>query len=71
MLFCLFIDISFLCFSEDELLSTHFASSPLSLLRSGFGIKDSSFLHEISAKDGVLRISGYISSPYDSFSVKV
>ncbi|KAJ0041276.1 hypothetical protein Pint_28721 [Pistacia integerrima] len=37
--------------SEDELLSTHFASSPLSLLRSGFGIEDSSFLHEISAKD--------------------
>ncbi|XP_031269217.1 DNA mismatch repair protein MLH3 isoform X2 [Pistacia vera] len=56
--------------SEDELLSTHFASSPLSLLRSGFGIEDSSFLHEISAKDGVLRISGYISSPCDSFSMK-
>lgn len=58
-------------FSEDELLSTHFGSSTLSLLMSGFGIEDSSFLHEISAKDGVLRISGYISSPYDSFSVKV
>ncbi|KAJ0097652.1 hypothetical protein Patl1_29279 [Pistacia atlantica] len=37
--------------SGDELLSTHFASSPLSLLRSGFGTEDSSFLHEISAKD--------------------
>lgn len=62
----LFIDSLVLCFTECKLLSTHFTSS-LSLMISGFGIENSNFLQEISDKDGVLRISGYISSPSDIF----
>ncbi|KAH7566166.1 hypothetical protein JRO89_XS08G0108900 [Xanthoceras sorbifolium] len=56
--------------SEVELLSTHSSSSPLSLLMSGFGIEDSSFLHELNADDDVFKISGYISSPCNTFSDK-
>ncbi|KDO71495.1 hypothetical protein CISIN_1g0005861mg, partial [Citrus sinensis] len=56
--------------SEDELLCTCSSSSPLALLISSFGIEDFSFLDEVNANDGALEISGYISSPYDSISVK-
>ncbi|KAH9710588.1 DNA mismatch repair protein MLH3 [Citrus sinensis] len=56
--------------SEDELLCTCSSSSPLALLISSFGIEDFSFLNEVNANDGALEISGYISSPYDSISVK-
>ncbi|KAH9662328.1 DNA mismatch repair protein MLH3 [Citrus sinensis] len=56
--------------SEDEILCTCSSSSPLALLISSFGIEDFSFLDEVNANDGALEISGYISSPYDSISVK-
>lgn len=63
--------IFILCISEDEILCTCSSSSPLALLISSFGIEDFSFLDEVNANDGALEISGYISSPYDSISVKV
>ncbi|XP_022741001.1 DNA mismatch repair protein MLH3 [Durio zibethinus] len=56
--------------SEDELLSTHPSSSPLSLLMSGFGIEDSSCLQKLNANDGSIELSGLISSPSGSFAFK-
>uniref|UniRef100_A0A6M2EQ95 DNA mismatch repair protein S5 domain-containing protein n=1 Tax=Populus davidiana TaxID=266767 RepID=A0A6M2EQ95_9ROSI len=55
--------------SEEELLCTN-PSSAMSLLMSGFGIEDSSSLHELNISDGVLKLSGYISGPCSSFSIK-
>lgn len=57
--------------SDDELLSTKSASSPLSLITSGFGIEDSGSLHELNITDGVLKLSGYVSGPCDTFPIKV
>lgn len=56
--------------SEDELFCTTPSSSPLSLLTSGFGIEISSSLHELNVSDGVLKLSGYMSSPRDTSFVK-
>ncbi|XP_057469421.1 DNA mismatch repair protein MLH3 isoform X2 [Actinidia eriantha] len=56
--------------SDDELFCTVPSSSPLSLLTSGFGIEVSSFLHELSVTDGVLKLLGYMSTPHDTSSVK-
>ncbi|KAA8547596.1 hypothetical protein F0562_004025 [Nyssa sinensis] len=56
--------------SEDELLCTYPSLSPLSLLTSGFGIDVSNSLHELDVSDDVLRLSGYMSSSCDTFSVK-
>ncbi|KAK9284262.1 hypothetical protein L1049_023432 [Liquidambar formosana] len=56
--------------SEDELLYTRSSSSPLSLLISGFGIEISSSLHELNLSNGILKLSGYLSGPYDTFSMK-
>uniref|UniRef100_A0A2P2LHF7 MutL C-terminal dimerisation domain-containing protein n=2 Tax=Rhizophora mucronata TaxID=61149 RepID=A0A2P2LHF7_RHIMU len=55
--------------SEDELLSTC-TSSTLLLLKSGFGIENTSCLHELNASDGVLKLSGYILGPCDGFEIK-
>ncbi|XP_065856516.1 DNA mismatch repair protein MLH3 isoform X2 [Euphorbia lathyris] len=55
--------------SEDELLCTRFSSS-LSLLMSVYGIDDSKFLHELNISGGVLKLSGYISGPFDSLTTK-
>lgn len=60
-----------LCISEDELLITRSSASPLPLMMRSFGIENSGFLHEVNANDGVLKISGYISSPSASISIKV
>ncbi|KAK1410529.1 hypothetical protein QVD17_37066 [Tagetes erecta] len=56
--------------SGDELLSTYPASSPLPLLKSCFGIEISRSLHKLDESDGNLKLSGYISGPYETFSVK-
>ncbi|WCJ32829.1 DNA mismatch repair protein MLH3 [Euphorbia peplus] len=55
--------------SEDELLCTRFSSS-LSLLMSVYGIEDSKFLHELNISGGVLKLSGYISGPFDCLTTK-
>ncbi|GMH23998.1 hypothetical protein Nepgr_025841 [Nepenthes gracilis] len=55
--------------SEDELLRTHASSSPLSILRSDFGIEVSS-LHEVSLSEGALKLGGYMSGACDSPSTK-
>ncbi|CAL5326570.1 unnamed protein product [Camellia sinensis] len=56
--------------SEDELFCTTPSSSPLSLLTSGFGIEIFSSLRELNVSDGVLKLSGYMSSPRDTSFVK-
>ncbi|KAK4261994.1 hypothetical protein QN277_027613 [Acacia crassicarpa] len=55
--------------SEDELLCTH-SSSPLSLLTSGFGMEVSSSLNELQDQDDLIKLSGYISGPCNSFTLK-
>ncbi|XP_076906812.1 DNA mismatch repair protein MLH3-like [Bidens hawaiensis] len=56
--------------SGDELLSLYPSSSPLPLLTSGFGIEGSHSLHKLDESEGKLKLSGYISGPYETFSVK-
>ncbi|XP_038722364.1 DNA mismatch repair protein MLH3 isoform X2 [Tripterygium wilfordii] len=56
--------------SEDDLLYTRPCASPLSLLMSGFGLKDSKFLHELEYSDGILKLSGYVSGPYGCHDIK-
>ncbi|KAI3794330.1 hypothetical protein L1987_36959 [Smallanthus sonchifolius] len=56
--------------SGDELLSLYPSSSPLPLLTSGFGIEVSRSLHKLDESDGNLKLSGYISGPYATFSAK-
>ncbi|XP_022158273.1 DNA mismatch repair protein MLH3 isoform X5 [Momordica charantia] len=58
------------CESESNVLCTYPSSSPLSLLRSGFGSEVSRSLHEVKIGDGDLKLSGYICSPFDSFTIK-
>ncbi|XP_074308711.1 DNA mismatch repair protein MLH3 isoform X2 [Silene latifolia] len=48
--------------SDDELLCTHASPSPLSLLCSNFGIESSS-LCKLSFSEGLLKLTGYVSSP--------
>lgn len=56
--------------SEEELLYTQSSSSPLSLLRNAFGIEVSSSLRELNLSDGIIKLSGYMSSPSSTLSVK-
>lgn len=63
--------ILFLWCSESILLCTDPSPSPLSLLRSGFGSEVSRSLHELKIGGGDLKLSGYICSPFDNFSIKV
>lgn len=57
--------------SEEELLRTNPSSSPLSLIMSSLGIKDSSFLYKLETSNGELKLSGYISGPCCSLTTKV
>lgn len=57
--------------SGNELLCTEPSSSPLSLLRKTFGLDVSSALRELNANEGVLNLTGHMSSPSDDFSFKV
>ncbi|XP_022971390.1 DNA mismatch repair protein MLH3 isoform X1 [Cucurbita maxima] len=56
--------------SESILLYTNPSPSPLSLLRSGFGSEISRSLRELKIGDGDLKLSGYICSPFDTFTIK-
>ncbi|XP_024976995.1 DNA mismatch repair protein MLH3 isoform X2 [Cynara cardunculus var. scolymus] len=56
--------------SGDEILCLYPSSSPLPLLMSGFGTEVTSSLHKLDASEGELRLSGYISGPYETLSVK-
>uniref|UniRef100_A0A0A0L1I8 MutL C-terminal dimerisation domain-containing protein n=1 Tax=Cucumis sativus TaxID=3659 RepID=A0A0A0L1I8_CUCSA len=56
--------------SKSILLCTDPSPSPLSLLRSGFGSEVSRSLHELKIGGGDLKLSGYICSPFDNFSIK-
>lgn len=57
--------------SEDELLRTIPSPSPLTLLRSAFGIEVSDALHELNISDGKLELSGYLSNPCNCLAIKV
>ncbi|THG01152.1 hypothetical protein TEA_015865 [Camellia sinensis var. sinensis] len=65
-----FLELPLFIQNEDELFCTTPSSSPLSLLTSGFGIEIFSSLHELNVSDGVLKLSGYMSSPRDTSFVK-
>nr|XP_043633823.1 DNA mismatch repair protein MLH3 [Erigeron canadensis] len=56
--------------SGDELLSLYPSPSPLPLLTTGFGVEVSWSLRKLDESDGKLKLSGYISDPYEIFSVK-
>ncbi|KAH9619503.1 hypothetical protein KSS87_015649, partial [Heliosperma pusillum] len=56
--------------SDDELLCTHASPSPLSLLCSNFGIESSS-LCKLSFSEGLLKLTGYVSSPSSLLTSKV
>ncbi|KAF9612376.1 hypothetical protein IFM89_039277, partial [Coptis chinensis] len=55
--------------SVDEVLHTHPSASPLPLVSSGFGI-DVSCLCELNFSKGIWELSGYISVPVDTCSMK-
>ncbi|KAJ4966151.1 hypothetical protein NE237_018000 [Protea cynaroides] len=57
--------------SEEEILCTPSSFSPLSLVMSSFGFEVSNSLHQLSFSEGALKLSGYLSSPGDSFPMKV
>lgn len=57
--------------SEGELLCTEPSLSPLSLLRSNFGIDISNGLHELNVHEETLHLTGYMSSPYGGYNFKV
>lgn len=56
--------------SDDELFCATPSSSPLSRLMSGYGVEVANFLPELNVTDGVLKLSGYISSPCGISTVK-
>ncbi|XP_039159136.1 DNA mismatch repair protein MLH3 isoform X2 [Eucalyptus grandis] len=56
--------------SDDQLLCTRASTTPLSMLRSFFGNEVVSFLHEMNAREGSLKLMGYLSGPCDSFAIK-
>ncbi|KAI3722909.1 hypothetical protein L2E82_34103 [Cichorium intybus] len=56
--------------SGDELLSLYPSSSPMPLLVSSFGTEVSSSLQKLDASDDKLKLSGFISSPCETFYVK-
>lgn len=56
--------------SDDQLLCTRASTTPLSMLRSFFGNEVVSFLHELNAREGSLKLTGYLSGPCDSFAIK-
>ncbi|CAJ1930674.1 unnamed protein product [Sphenostylis stenocarpa] len=56
---------------EDEVFRTHSASSPLSLVTSGFGVEVTSSLHYLEVENDIIKLSGYISSPCNTLNMKV
>uniref|UniRef100_A0A0R0HRB2 MutL C-terminal dimerisation domain-containing protein n=1 Tax=Glycine max TaxID=3847 RepID=A0A0R0HRB2_SOYBN len=56
---------------EDELFCTHSASSPLSLVTSGFGVEVTSSLHNLEVENDIIKLSGYISGPCNTVDTKV
>ncbi|KAG2695162.1 hypothetical protein I3843_07G002300 [Carya illinoinensis] len=64
-----FLIFLFPIFSGDELLCTH-PSSPLSLLKSEFGVEVPDSLHELNVSDDILKLSGYVSGPCDGSEIK-
>lgn len=56
---------------ENELLCTHSASSPLTLMASGFGVEVLSSLHDIEVENDIIKLSGYISGPCNTSNMKV
>ncbi|XP_068468695.1 DNA mismatch repair protein MLH3 isoform X3 [Phaseolus vulgaris] len=56
---------------EDELFCTHSASSPLSLVTSGFGVEVTSSLHYLEVENDIIKLSGYISNPCNTLNMKV
>ncbi|KAH1224138.1 DNA mismatch repair protein MLH3 [Glycine max] len=55
---------------EDELFCTHSASSPLSLVTSGFGVEVTSSLHNLEVENDIIKLSGYISGPCNTVDTK-
>ncbi|XP_027359794.1 DNA mismatch repair protein MLH3 isoform X2 [Abrus precatorius] len=55
---------------EDELFCTHAASSPLSLITSGFGVEVTSSLHNLEVENDKIKLSGYVSSPCNTLNMK-
>ncbi|KAF8011198.1 hypothetical protein BT93_J1726 [Corymbia citriodora subsp. variegata] len=56
--------------SDDQLLCTRGSTIPLSILRSFFGNEVVGVLHELNAREGALKLTGYLSGPCDSFPIK-
>ncbi|XP_047158413.1 DNA mismatch repair protein MLH3 isoform X4 [Vigna umbellata] len=56
---------------EDELFCTHSASSPLSLITSGFGVEVTSSLHYLEVENDIIKLSGYVSSPCNTSNIEV
>ncbi|RZB78967.1 DNA mismatch repair protein MLH3 isoform B, partial [Glycine soja] len=56
---------------EDELFCTHSASSPLSLVTSGFGVEVTSSLHNLEVENDIIKLSGYISGPCNTVDTKI
>ncbi|KAI3843397.1 hypothetical protein MKX03_024291 [Papaver bracteatum] len=56
--------------SGNEILYTTPSSSPIPLVSSGFGADVSRSLCEVNFSDEVLNVSGYLSGPADTFSMK-
>ncbi|XP_061346039.1 DNA mismatch repair protein MLH3 isoform X2 [Gastrolobium bilobum] len=56
---------------EDELFCTHSATSPLALLTSGFGVEVTSSLHDLEVENDIIKLSGYVSGPYNTSNMKV
>ncbi|KAF5181679.1 Dna mismatch repair protein mlh3 [Thalictrum thalictroides] len=56
--------------SSEEVLCTHPSPSPLPLVSSGFGIEVSHSLCELNFSKDVWKLSGYISAPVDTCSMK-
>ncbi|KAF6154355.1 hypothetical protein GIB67_026811 [Kingdonia uniflora] len=56
--------------SEEQVLCTQSFSSPLPLVTSGFGPIISRSLRELNFSEGVLKLSGFLTAPLDTFSTK-
>lgn len=56
--------------SGDQVLCTHPSPSPLPLVSSGFGIDVSSSLCKLDFSKGILKLSGYLSAPVGTCSLK-
>ncbi|CAK8540118.1 unnamed protein product [Lathyrus sativus] len=55
---------------EDELFCSHSAASPLSLVTAGFGVEFTKSLHELEVENNIIKLTGYISDPCNTFDMK-